>query len=259
MSRAARLLPQSLTPRQAAVALAAAGLVTTVTACGVSTAASPAKPAATAFTNAAATTFTVGQPAGFAISTSGPKAALTETGSVPAGLSFHPTRRGAMLTGRPASGTGGVYDIALAARDHGRLAAQLLTVTILQAPEFTAHPSISATAGVFTRTSFAVTAYPAGTISESGALPAGLHFQALANGTAVISGTPQVGGMSQSSSITLTAQNTAGTVKETISVTVAQPAPPPAPPVEPMAPPMEPMAPPMTPSSPPMGGMGGMG
>jgi putative Ig domain-containing protein len=145
MSRAASLVPQSLTPRQVAAALAAAGLLTAVTACGVRPAASQVKPAAPAFTNMAAATFTVGQPAGFTVSTSVPKAAVTEIGSVPAGLTFKATRSGAMLSGRPASGTGGVHDITLAARDHGGRASQLLTLTILQVPQFASHPSISAT------------------------------------------------------------------------------------------------------------------
>src|SRR5580692_5283305 len=105
MSRAASLLPQSLTRRQVAAALGAAGLLTSVAACGVRAAPSQAKPAGPAFTNAAAATFTVGQPAGFTISTSAAKAALSEMGSVPAGLNFQTTRSGAKLSGRPASGT----------------------------------------------------------------------------------------------------------------------------------------------------------
>jgi hypothetical protein len=108
----------------------------------------------------------------------------------------------------------------------------------MQLPQFGRRPAIVATSGVFTSTSVPVTGFPAATVTESGALPAGLQFRVLPNGTAVISGTPAATGMTQTTTITLTAANAAGVVREPVTVTVVQPAPPPM-----MAPPPPMMTP----------------
>jgi hypothetical protein len=234
MSRAASLLVL----RRAAPALAAASLLSVVAACGTSPAPAPDKPAAPAFTSTAAATFIVGKAADFAITTSAPGAQVTEAGPVPAGLTFFAASGGAELDGLPAAGTAGHYSLAISARDNGGHAAQLLALTIMQLPQFGSHPAISVTAGAFTSTSVTVTGFPAATVTESGALPAGLQFKVMPNGTAVISGTPLAPGMTETKTITLTAANAAGVVHEPVSVTVIQPAPPPM-----MAPPPPPPPP----------------
>jgi hypothetical protein len=231
MSRAA----SPLILRCAAPALAAAGLLSVVAGCGTSPSPAPDKPAAPAFTSTAAATFIIGKPADFAITTSAPGAKVTEAGRVPAGLTFFATSGGAELDGLPAAGAAGHYSLAISVRDKGGHAAQLLALTIVQLPRFGSHPAISVTAGVFTRTSITVTGFPAATVTESGALPAGLQFKVMPNGTAVISGTPLAPGMTETKTIMLTAANTAGVVHEPVSVTVIQPAPPPV-----MAPPPPP-------------------
>jgi hypothetical protein len=230
-----------LFPRRAAPALAAAGLLSLVAACGTTPApaAAPARPAAPAFTSSAAATFVVGQAADFAITTSAAAGRVTEAGRVPAGLTFLATSGGAALDGLPAAGTAGHYSLTISVRDKGRQTAQLLALTVMQLPQFASHPAISASAGVFTSTSIAVTGFPAAAVTESGTLPAGLKFAVLPNGTAVISGTPLAPGMTETKTITLTAANAAGAVHEAISVTVIQPAPPPM-----MAPPPPMMTPP---------------
>ena len=239
MSRAAR----PLVVRRAAPALAAAGLLSVVAACGTSPAPAPDKPAAPAFTSTAGATFVVGKPADFAITTSAPGARVTEAGRVPAGLTFFAARGGAELDGLPTAGTAGHYRLTISVRDKGGHAAQLLAVTIMQLPQFGRRPAIDATAGVFTSTSVTVTGFPAATVTESGALPAGLQFTVMPNGTAVISGTPAAPGMTETKTIVLTAANAAGVVHQPVSVTVIQPAPPPmmAPPPPMMAPPPPPM------------------
>jgi hypothetical protein len=255
MSRAA----SPLVLRRAAPALAAAGLLSALAACGTSPAPAADKPAAPAFTSTAAATFIVGKPADFAITTSAPGARVTEAGRVPAGLTFLAAGGGAELDGLPAAGTAGHYRLTISARDKGGRAAELLAVTIMELPRFGSRPAISVTAGAFTSTSVAVTGFPAATVTESGALPAGLQFKVMPDGTAVISGTPVAPGMTETRTVVLTAANAAGVVHEPVSVTVIQPAPPPmmAPPM--MAPPM--MAPPMmaTPPPPPMTGGNGNG
>jgi Putative Ig domain len=245
MPRAAR----PLVVRRAAPALAVAGLLSALAACGTSPAPAPDKPAAPAFTSTAAATFIVGKPADFAITTSAPGARVTEAGRVPAGLTFLAAGGGAELDGLPAAGTAGRYRLTISARDRGGHAAQLLAVTIMQLPRFARVPAISVTAGVFTRTSVTVTGFPAATVTESGALPAGLQFTVMPDGTAVISGTPAAPGMTETKTIVLTAANAAGVAHEPVSVTVLPPAPPPM-----MAPPPPP--PMMAPPPPMMGGDG---
>jgi hypothetical protein len=239
MSRAA----SSLVPRRAAPALAAAGLLSALAACGTSPAPVADKPAAPAFTSTAAATFTVGKPADFAITTSAPRARVTVAGRVPAGLTFLAGGGGAELDGLPAAGTAGHYSLTISARGNGGHAAQRLALTIMQLPRFGRHPAISVTAGVFTSTSVTVTGFPAATVTESGALPAGLRFTVMPDGTAVISGTPAAPGMTETTTIVLSAANAAGVVHEPVSVTVLQPAPPPmmAPPPPPMMAPPPPM------------------
>jgi len=234
MSRAA----SPLILRRAAPALAAAGLLSVVAACGTTPAPAPAKPAAPAFTSTAAATFIVGKAADFAITTSAPGARVTEAGRVPPGLTFLATSGGAELDGLPAAGTAGHYSLAISVRDKGGRAAQLLALTIMQLPQFGSRPAISATAGVFTSTSVTVTGFPAANVTESGALPAGLQFTVRPNGTAVISGTPLAPGMTETKTITLNAANAAGVVHQPVSVTVIQPAPPMMAPPPPPPPPM---------------------
>jgi hypothetical protein len=255
MSRAA----SPLVLRRAAPALAAAGLLSALAACGTSPVPAADKPAAPAFTSTAAATFVVGRPANFAITTSAPGARVTEAGRVPAGLTFLAAGGGAELDGLPAAGTAGHYRLTISARDKGGHAAELLAVTIMQLPRFGSRPAISVTAGVFTSTSVAVTGFPGATVTESGALPAGLRFTVMPDGTAVISGTPAAPGMTETKTVVLTAANAAGVVREPVTVTVIQPAPPPmmAPPPPMMAPPPPMMAPPMmAPPPPPMMGGG---
>jgi|HubBroStandDraft_3_1064219.scaffolds.fasta_scaffold11494_3 hypothetical protein len=233
--------PSSLARHHVPV-LAAAGVATMVAACGTSPAPRKVAPAVTSATTAA---FIVGKTASFAITTSASRDKVTEAGRLPAGLTFHATRHGAMLEGMPATGAAGNYNLTITVRDSGGHTAQLLALTVMEVPQFGSHPSVSVTAGVFTKTSVAVAGFPGATITESGALPAGLQFKVLPGGIAVISGTPQAPGSTETKTITLTAANAAGSVSENISVTVIQPAPPPPPPPPPMEAP--PPAPPMIP------------
>jgi hypothetical protein len=236
MPRAASSLTRHRVP-----VLGAVGLVTAVAACGTSPA--PVKAAAPVLTSAGTAAFVVGRTADFAITTSASRASrakVTEAGRLPAGLTFLTTKRGAMLEGTPAPGTAGHYSLTISVRDSDGHTVQLLALTIMQMPRFGSDPSIMVTAGTFTTTSVAVTGFPSATVTESGALPAGLQFKVLPNGTAMISGTPRVSGGTETNKITLTAANGAGSVHENISLTVFQPAPPPPPP-PPAAPPPPPM------------------
>jgi hypothetical protein len=67
--------------------------------------------------------------------------------------------------GRSAAGAGGQYGIALTARDAAGSGAQLLTVTVDQAPQFTSHPAIAASTAAASSTAATITGYPAAVIT----------------------------------------------------------------------------------------------
>lgn len=100
--------------------------------------------AAPAFTSAASAAFAAGQPGSFTVTTSGaPTAALTVTGTLPAGLSFRDDGNGtAIVAGTPATGSAGTYTVQLAAANglepNG---AQTLTVTVAPVPAPPAAPA----------------------------------------------------------------------------------------------------------------------
>ncbi|HMD46988.1 MAG TPA: putative Ig domain-containing protein [Acidimicrobiales bacterium] len=164
---------------------------------------------APAITSANATTFTVGTPGTFAVTTSGyPTAALNESGALPTGVSFLDNGNGtATLSGTPGPGTGGVYAITIGANNGiGSPASQAFTLTVDQAPAITSANTVTFTtgqAGTFTVTTTGFPFPP--TLSKTGALPNGVTFVAHANGTATIAGTPTGGAGPYS--LTITASN----------------------------------------------------
>ncbi len=148
---------------------------------------------APAFTSGAATTFTTGSSGAFTVSTSAnPTAAVSETGTLPSGVSFSDNGDGtATLAGTPAAGTGGSYPFTITAAN-GVIpnATQAFTLTVDQAPAVTSSPAttfVEGAAGSFTvRTS----GNPDAALSETGALPSGVGFTDNGDGTATLSGTP---------------------------------------------------------------------
>ncbi|MGC1360568.1 MAG: putative Ig domain-containing protein [Silvibacterium sp.] len=91
---------------------------------------------AAAITSASSTTFTTGTSGSFTVTTTGyPKAALSESGSLPSGITFTNNGNGtATLIGTPAAGTGGVYTLSITAGNGvGSNATQSFTLTVVQA------------------------------------------------------------------------------------------------------------------------------
>jgi hypothetical protein len=159
-----------------------------------------------AFTSGTSTTFIVGAPGSFSVTASGtPAPTFSFSGSLPGGVSL--TSAG-LLSGTPAPGTGGVYDITITASNgFGTNPMQDFTLTVDQAPAFT-----SATGTTFAPTtsgSFAVTAtgYPAPTFGETGAALPGTVTLSSAG---ILSGTPGAG-TGGTYGITITASNGVGT------------------------------------------------
>ena len=129
-------------------------------------------------------------------STGYPTAALSETGSLPAGVTFTDNGDGtATLAGTPAAGTGGSYPITMTASQRGepqrhpvlhpdrRLGAGH---HLGQLPR----PSRSGSAGTFSVTT---TGRPTSALAETGTLPTGVSFVDNGNGTATLSGNPAAG------------------------------------------------------------------
>src|SRR5205823_184612 len=113
-----------------------------------------------------------------------------------------------VLSGTPAAGTGGSYPITLTASNGaGTNATQSFTLTVNQAPAITSVNTttfIIGSAGSFTVTA---TGFPAPTLSQTGALPGGVTFNAA---TGVLSGTPAAG-TTGTYPISFTAGNGVGT------------------------------------------------
>jgi hypothetical protein len=166
-----------------------------------------------AITSANNTTFKVGTAGTFSVTTTGTPggAAMTisETGPLPSGVSFVNNGNGtATLAGMPASGTGGTYPITItAANGVTPNATQSFTLTVQQAPAITSAATatfILNQAGTFTVTTTGFPTNASMSITETGALPAGVSFTNNGNGTATIAGTPTAQG---SFPVTITASN----------------------------------------------------
>ncbi len=155
------------------------------------------------------TTFTTGSAGTFTVTTAGaPAPALSETGTLPSGVTFTDNGNGtATLAGTPAAGTGGTYTITITA-DNGLSpnGTQTFTLTVDQAPAITSASAATfaeGSAGTFTVTT---TGVPTSALSETSPLPTGVSFVDNGNGTATLAGTPAAGTRG-SYPITITADN----------------------------------------------------
>ncbi|MGD0392821.1 MAG: putative Ig domain-containing protein, partial [Acidimicrobiales bacterium] len=169
-------------------------------------------------TTAASQTATVGSTFGFTVRTSGsPVPALSEGGSLPAGLTFTDNGNGtATISGTPDAGTGGIYAITITATSSGGTATQAFKLTVSQTPAITSKSSATATHGTAFSFVFAATGYPIPTITHTGTV-SGLTWSSSSNGMVTLSGTPKTAG---TYTLTVTATNSGGSVKQTFTLTV---------------------------------------
>lgn len=169
------------------------------------------------FTSGNATTFTVGSPGNFPITTFGIPAvnSITQGGTLPGGVNFVYTagQSTASLAGTPNAGTGGIYPLTFTAVNGvPPPAVQNFTLTVNQAPAITsagATTFIVGTPGTFTVTS---TGFPVAALTLTGcspALPGGLTFTDNGNGTATLAGSAALGSVG-TKNCTLTASNGVG-------------------------------------------------
>jgi hypothetical protein len=176
---------------------------------------------APAIISAATASATIGTAFSFAVKTSGyPVPAITESGALPAGMTFADNGNGtATISGT--STAGGVIALTITAKNSvGTSAAQTLTLTVRQVPAITSTATATGTVG--TAFSFTVTASgtPAPSLTRTGTLPGGVTFTNNGNGTATIKGTPTAGGVF---TLTITAKSSVGTsTAQTLTLTVNQ-------------------------------------
>ncbi|HUB24490.1 MAG TPA: CARDB domain-containing protein, partial [Tepidisphaeraceae bacterium] len=177
-----------------------------------------------AITSAAGTTLTAGTAGSFTITTTGfPTAAITESGTLPNGLTFVDNGNGtATLSGTPAAGTGGVYTIDLdASNGQSPDALQTFTLVVDQAAAFTSADSATFVAGTNDSFTIQTSGYPIAAITENGGLPNGVTFIDNGNGTATLMGLPAAG-TGGVYTIDLDAANGIGQAMQTFTLTVDQ-------------------------------------
>jgi FG-GAP-like repeat/Putative Ig domain len=149
-----------------------------------------------AITSTTAATFTTGMAGSFTVTAKGkPVPALTETGTLPSGVSFVDNgNRTAALSGTPAAGTGGTYVLALKAKNGKKPnAKQSFTLTVDEAPSITSPNTFTFATGTLSKFTITTTGFPTPSIVEKGALPDGITFINKGNGTAKLRGTPAAG------------------------------------------------------------------
>ncbi len=149
-----------------------------------------------AVTSSASVAFQAGVAGTFTITSSGfPTATLMVSGALPAGVTFTNNANGsATLAGTPAATAGGAYPLTLTATNGvSPQATQNILLTVNQAPVITSGAVAALQIGVPGNVVVTSTGFPVAAISAQGALPAGVGFTDLGNGSASIAGTPAPG------------------------------------------------------------------
>jgi large repetitive protein len=165
------------------------------------------------FNSAGNSTFTVGTPGSFSVTTVAfPTPSITETGALPAGVSFVDNADGtATLAGTPSASAGGTYTFTIGASNgYTPNASQSFTLTVDQAPAITSANNYTFTTGQTGSFTITTTGYPLSTLSEMGGLPSGITFVDNGDDTATLYGTP-AGGTGNTYDLTLGATNGVGT------------------------------------------------
>ena len=136
---------------------------------------------ASAITSAASATTNVGSALTFKVTTSGfPAASVTESGSLPTGVTFKASANGsATIKGTPAAGTGGTYPLTIGASNGiGSASTQDFVLTVNQGPVFTSAPFTTVTVGTSFDFQVSASGSPAPNITETGTLPVGRQLRA---------------------------------------------------------------------------------
>ena len=178
-----------------------------------------------AVTSGASATFVVGQQGTFVVRGAGlPAPTLTESGSLPPGVTFTDDHDGtAVLSGTPGPGAGGVHPFTVVASNGvGPPASQAFTLTVDQAPAFVPAAGVTLYAGGRATIDVHATGYPVPALTESGAI-AGMAFADAGGGTGILSGQPSASAAGVHV-LVFTASNGVGPpITMTLQVTVVAP------------------------------------
>lgn len=174
---------------------------------------------APAVTSASTAQLRVGTPASWTVTTTGhPAAALTLTGTLPAGLTFSDEGDGtASITGTPTET--GSSDVTITATNAAGSDDQVLTLDVVSEPAFTSAATATFPVGEASSFDVATSGYPDAALTLAGTLPAGLAFTDEGDGTATIAGTPTEDG---TFTVEVTATSVAGTTTQTLRVVVTR-------------------------------------
>jgi PKD repeat protein len=174
-------------------------------------------------------TETAGTAFAFTVSTKGYPTPALSAGTLPSGVSFVDNGNGTGTLAGTTSVVAGTYSVTITAANAGGTVNQVITLTVktdstkVPVPAFTSAAKATATAGsaftfTVTTTGSPTTTYTT-SVTHTGALPSGISFNNLGNGTATISGTP-TSASGGTYALTLTAKNSAGTTTQSFVLTV---------------------------------------
>jgi Putative Ig domain/Regulator of chromosome condensation (RCC1) repeat/Fibronectin type III domain len=174
-----------------------------------------------AFTSAASDTVTFGHAFTFTVTTSGsPVPKIIRTGRLPDGVTF--TRNGdgtGTLSGTPTASAAGSFPMILTATNKTATATQAFTLTVNRAPAVKKIGATTVAVGSAVNVAVSATGYPAPAFTETGPLPDLVSLTDHGDGTAVITGTPNVGD-GGNYPITVTATNGSGSASQAFTLKV---------------------------------------
>lgn len=169
--------------------------------------------------------FTVDDEVYFPLSASGsPAPALTESGTLPEGLTFTDNGDGTgSISGSPSIYSGGQYPVTVTA-DNGLASpsTQTLVITVTGPAAITSPANGEVVQGLPADLTVSSAGWPRPALSLSGTLPSGLHFTDHGNGTGSIAGTasPGTAGTYQ---LNVRATSASSSASQTFALTVATP------------------------------------
>jgi hypothetical protein len=163
--------------------------------------------AAPVITSAGSTSFIAGTAGSFMVTATGfPIPALSETASLPTGVSFHDNGNSTGTLSWTAAVASGSYALSFTASNNVLPnGTQNFTLTVNAAPVFTSANSAGFTAGTAGSFMVSVSGFPIPSLSETAALPTGVTFHDNGNSTGTLSWTAAV--TSGSYSLSFTASN----------------------------------------------------
>ena len=153
------------------------------------------------------------------VSNGSPTPALTLTGALPAGITFAAAADGTATLSGTTSVAPQTFPVTLTATNVGGVVTQSFVLTVSTVPQFTSSASATPVSGSPFSFTVTTTGSPTPALTFVGALPTGITFTDLGNGTATLSGTTS--DTPQAFPVTLTATNAVGVATQTLTLNVS--------------------------------------